>query len=180
MAAFGRDIVQPNHCGPDYQNRHPMVLQAYNGFVAYQSLYQAGCLRDSTGNYCTWSHHIRAGISKLTSTLRLGFANAITNTTSNTDSYPYYLPLGVGLPGGSRPTCNSCLRDTMAIFNTAAANRTQPVSQTYSDASQQINMGCGPEFANTTVANGAPALGTGGGLAPLVAVLVALYILFLQ
>ncbi|KAJ9665477.1 hypothetical protein H2201_004359 [Coniosporium apollinis] len=159
MAAYGRDIVQPNHCGPDYQNRHPMVLQAYNGFIAYQPLYQAGCLRDSTGNYC--------------------FANAITNTTSNTDSYPYYLPLGVGLPGGSRPTCNSCLRDTMAIFNTAAANKTQPISQTYSDASQQINMGCGPEFANTTVANGAPALGTSGGFAPLVAVLVALYILLL-
>lgn len=108
-----------------------------------------------------------------------GFANAITNTTSNTDSYPYYLPLGVALPGGSRPTCNACLQETMAIFNTAAANKSQPVSQTYLEASQQINMGCGPEFANTTVASSAPALDTGAGFAPLVAILMILYTLLL-
>lgn len=53
MAAFGRDITKTENCGSDYQNRHPMVLQAYYGFIAYQPLYQAGCLRDSTGNYCT-------------------------------------------------------------------------------------------------------------------------------
>lgn len=81
----------------------------------------------------------------------LGFANAITNTTSTSDAYPYYIPLGVALPGGSRPTCNQCLKQTMGIFATAASNATQPVSQTYGNAAQQINIGCGPDFVNDTV-----------------------------
>ncbi|KAF2816334.1 uncharacterized protein BDZ99DRAFT_376295 [Mytilinidion resinicola] len=150
MNEFGRAIKNESNCAVDYAQDSPLVLQAYNGFLAYQPLYQAGCLRDARGNYC--------------------FANAITNTTAVVDSYPYYLPLGVSLPATSRPTCSTCLQDTMAIFSSFAGNTTQPISQTYGDAAQQIDVGCGPTFVNQTAAplkGGAG--GIGAGLTPMFA-----------
>ncbi|OCK76896.1 hypothetical protein K432DRAFT_385103 [Lepidopterella palustris CBS 459.81] len=160
MNEFGKNIKNDSNCAVDYANDNPLVLQAYNGLIAYQPLYQAGCLRDNRGNYC--------------------FANAITNTTAVTDSYPYYLPLGVSLPGSSRPTCNTCLQDTMALFSSFAANVTQPLSQTYALAAQQIDIGCGPSFVNQTAA---PLKGDAGAvgvnMAPTITLLIMLLALFL-
>ena len=81
----------------------------------------------------------------------LGFADAITNTSSPTDSYIYYLPLGIALPGGARPTCSQCLNKTMAIFANAASNASQPISANYISAAQEIDLGCGPNFVNATI-----------------------------
>jgi hypothetical protein len=119
-------------CGQDYHNENPIVQQARNGLVAYEPLYRAGCLKnDNTGNFC--------------------FADAITNTSSASDAYPYYLPLGIALPAASRPTCNQCLQNTMNIFASAAVDKNQPLAQTYVLAAQQIDLGCGPTFVNSTV-----------------------------
>ena len=52
MNEFGRTIKNDSNCAADYATDNPLVLQAYNGLLAYQPLYQAGCLRDSRGNYC--------------------------------------------------------------------------------------------------------------------------------
>ncbi|KAM3418366.1 hypothetical protein BST61_g4365 [Cercospora zeina] len=112
---------------------NPSVVQAYNGFLAYDALYHAGCLDDSSGRYC--------------------YANAVTNASSPTSSYIYYLPLGVELPGGSRPACTTCLQNTMAIFAQAATNRTQPLNGDYQSAASQIQMNCGPTFVQATVQN---------------------------
>lgn len=108
-------------------------MVAYNGLVAYEVLYKAGCARDGgTGNYC--------------------FANAITNTSSPTDNNPYYLPLGIPLPGGSKPSCTTCLRETMQIFNEGASGKNQQaLIRTLPAAAQMINVGCGPGFANGTI-----------------------------
>jgi hypothetical protein len=130
MGDFARQLITDQNCAVDYANDNPQVLQAYNGLVAYEPLYQASCLRDDQGTYC--------------------FANAVTNTTSKTDSYPYYLPLGVPLPGGARPTCNTCLQDAMAIFSAFGGNSTQPISKTYNGAAQLIGLVCGTTFVNQT------------------------------
>lgn len=108
-----------------------MVTQAYNGFVSYPTLYHAGCLTDTDGNYC--------------------FSNAVTNTSSPSSSYIYYLPLGVKLPGGARPACNTCLQNTMAIFAETAGNSSQPLSQDYVTAAEQVQMNCGPQFVDSSV-----------------------------
>ncbi|KAI9844380.1 MAG: hypothetical protein M1838_002204 [Thelocarpon superellum] len=131
MADFATQIRDDTTCGADFQRQNPLVLQAYNGFIAYAPMYQAGCLRDSSGDYC--------------------FADAITNFTSPTDSYVYYVGLGLPLPGGSRPTCNSCLQNTMSIFANASSNSSQPVSQQYVQTAQVIDLNCGPNFVNTTI-----------------------------
>ncbi|KAH9863225.1 hypothetical protein IAQ61_009502 [Plenodomus lingam] len=132
LDGFARELVSPTACETDYDNNNPLVLQAYNGLVAYQPSYQASCLRDNQGNYC--------------------FANAVSNSSSPTDSYAYYLPIGQEMPGGSRPTCNSCLQQAMGVFSRYANNATQPVSKTYTTAAQQLSISCGSTFVNVTAA----------------------------
>jgi len=131
MASLATQLRSNSNCGYDYSDENALVMQAYNGFVSYSSIYQAGCLKDPQGNYC--------------------FANAITNVSSPSDSYVYFLPLGIALPGASRPTCSKCLQDTMNIFAGAAGNLSQPVSTTYVSAAVQIDQGCGPTYVNSTV-----------------------------
>jgi len=159
MASLARDIRSDSNCGADYASRNPVVLQAYAGLVAYEPLYHAGCLKNSRGSYC--------------------FADAVTNTSSPSDSYVYYLPLGLSLPGGSMPTCDTCLQNTMAIFSNAAANSSQPISGDYVNAAQQIDMSCGPSFVNTTVAvlSGAPSLPFSSTLLATITLLLAFALL---
>ncbi|MCJ1478506.1 hypothetical protein MMC13_007186 [Lambiella insularis] len=131
MSTLAGQIRDDANCGQDYADQNSLVVQAYNGLVSYAPLYQAGCLKDSQGSYC--------------------FANAVTNASSPSDPFPYYLPLGFSLPGASRPTCSSCLQQTMNIFAAAASNLTQPVSLDYNNAAVQIDQVCGPTFVNSTV-----------------------------
>ncbi|KAI9890908.1 MAG: hypothetical protein M1814_003548 [Vezdaea aestivalis] len=156
MADLARNIKADNNCGQDFRLQNPIVLQAYNGFLAYQPLYQAGCLKSPTGSYC--------------------FADAITNTSSPTDSYVYFLPLGVALPGGSRPTCNKCLAETMQIFQSSAGNATLPISNTYVEAAQQIQRFCGPTFVNSNVVMKGAAPSSASS--PILATLVLVFTLF--
>ncbi|KAK4900280.1 hypothetical protein LTR27_002504 [Elasticomyces elasticus] len=118
MASLARQIQQESNCGADLQMQNPTVLQAYDGLVAFQPLYQAGCLKDADGAYC--------------------LANAMTNTSAPTSSYIYYLAL-------------DCLRNTMAIFATAATNSSVPLNEDYTAAAQQVDASCGSEFAQASV-----------------------------
>lgn len=132
MASLASQLVQDANCGQDYRNGNPLVTQAHGGMVSYEPLYRATCLTNSgTGNYC--------------------FADAITNTTNPADSYPYYTALGTSLPAATRPNCDKCLQDVMNIFAGYAVDRNQPVAAIYTATAQQIALGCGPDFVNTTV-----------------------------
>jgi hypothetical protein len=68
----------------------------------------------------------------------------------------------------------------MAIFANAASNGSQPVSQTYQQAAEQINMGCGPNFTDSNVQVTSAAASTPlPALAPSAALLTLLfYLLF--
>ena len=155
MATLAEEIQSQDNCGADLQMQNPIVVQAYNGLIAYQPLYHAGCLTDPDGNYC--------------------FANAVTNASAPSSSYVYYLPLGVVLPAGTQPTCDKCLENTMTIFATYASNSSQPLNMDYGTAAQQIDMTCGPRFAEAAVqSNSAPKVlvkTTGLGVVPLIVVL---------
>lgn len=133
MANLARQIQSPRTCGDDLEMQNPQVLQAYHGFLAYEPVYRAGCLQNpETGSYC--------------------FANALTNASAPTSSYIYYLPLGVQLPGGTRPACSQCLIDTMAVFASNAGNSSQPVSKTYGQAASMVEMSCGPGYVEDIAA----------------------------
>ncbi|KAJ9137258.1 C6 zinc finger domain containing protein [Pleurostoma richardsiae] len=127
------NLTDPSNCGADYQLGNSVVVQAYIGLLSYQTLYSATCLKDSdTSLYC--------------------FANAVTNLTTPSNVYIYYLPLNISLPGSSIPSCSSCLEQTMAIYQAATADRKEAIFNTYESAAQQINTLCGPSFVNGTLA----------------------------
>ncbi|EMC94786.1 hypothetical protein BAUCODRAFT_56498, partial [Baudoinia panamericana UAMH 10762] len=130
MSWFAQQIQLQSNCGADLALQNPMVVQAFNGFLGYAPLYHAGCLTDTTGSYC--------------------FADAVLNQSAPSGSYVYYLPLGVQLPAGTRPTCNTCLQNTMSIFASAASNKSVPLSEDYTAAAQQVDIDCGPNFVSTS------------------------------
>ena len=143
MAYLASELISNSHCGADYRNQNPLVGQAHAGFVAYQAVYQATCLKSSeTGNYC--------------------FADAITNQLNPSDSYPYYTAVGLSLPPGSHPTCSMCLKDTMSIFAGYAKDTSQPLAKTYINTAEEIDVNCGAGFANTNVPVGTMTSSTNG------------------
>jgi hypothetical protein len=132
MTSLASQLVSSDNCAQDYANQNPLVAQAHAGLVAYQPVYLATCLKSNdTGNYC--------------------FADAITNQANPSDAYPYYAAIGLNLPAAARPTCNNCLQSTMAIFAGYARDKMQLLSTTYIPTAQQIDLNCGPTFANITV-----------------------------
>jgi len=148
LASLAANISAPANCASDLATQNPLIQQAELGLKAYKPLYSASCLRNpQTSSYC--------------------FADAITNATSPTDSYIYYLPLNISLPGGSQPTCNACLKSSMAIFSAASSDRKSAIANTYLTAAQQINVQCGPGFVNSSLAaetkSSAPGLVPGFG-----------------
>lgn len=133
MSHFAGNMTLPSTCAGDLQLRNPLIEEAFLGLTAYKTLYTASCLRHPvTSAYC--------------------FANAITNTSSPADSYIYFLPLNVSLVGGSQPTCDACLHNTMAVFEAASADRSQAVATTYVSAAMQVNVHCGPTYVNSSLA----------------------------
>lgn len=52
MSRLAQDIRKQSNCGQDYTDQNPLVIQAYNGLIAYEPLYRAGCLKSATGSYC--------------------------------------------------------------------------------------------------------------------------------
>ncbi|PHH66208.1 hypothetical protein CDD82_1571 [Ophiocordyceps australis] len=127
-----QNLTTDANCKTEIDQGHSRVLQAWRGLKAYRVLYTATCLQDETTNaYC--------------------FANAVTNLTTPSDSFLYFLPYGLALPGASAPTCSWCTKQTMQIFQAASANRQHFIASKYEDAANQINVVCGPDFVNSTL-----------------------------
>lgn len=133
MAAYAANITSTSACASDLSSQNPTIQQARLGLLAYRTLYSASCLRNpSTSAYC--------------------FADAITNSSSPTDSYIYFLPLNISLVGGSQPTCDSCLKNTMSVFEAASSDRSSALASDYVSAAMQVNVNCGPNFVNQSLA----------------------------
>ncbi|KAK6536992.1 hypothetical protein TWF281_001196 [Arthrobotrys megalospora] len=131
MNELGKALLDSSNCGADFKVRNPVVIQAYASFISYGVMFAAGCQRSETG-FC--------------------YADAVTNSTNAADTYVYLMPLGISIPGGARLTCSTCLQKTMRIYSAAAVNTSLPISSTYGAGANLINLGCGPNFVNTTVA----------------------------
>ncbi|KAK2791829.1 hypothetical protein FQN51_002016 [Onygenales sp. PD_10] len=133
MEELATAIKSPNACKADFELEQPLVVRAYNSMLAYTSIYEATCLvNPDTNNYC--------------------FADAM--GTGSENSYVYFLPLGLPMPGSSSPTCSKCLQATMQRFSNAAKIKGQPIVNTYVAAAEQININCGPSFVVAAVAVG--------------------------
>ncbi|KFY07753.1 hypothetical protein V492_06853 [Pseudogymnoascus sp. VKM F-4246] len=143
-------------CAADLAVGNSMATMALTGLLAYPSLRTATCLKSSTGSYC--------------------FADATTNSTSDEDSYVYYMGVGHSLPSTTKMTCNTCLRDVVGVFGAAAANRTVPVSKVYAEGAGVVNSVCGAGWVNETLPSAftGAAVAVAQGAGSVVGVVVAL------
>jgi len=148
IAGLASNISNTHNCAEELRAENPLIQQAQLGLLAYQPLFTASCLRSASNSYC--------------------FADAVTNASSPTDSYIYYLPLNISLPGGSQPTCDSCLQNTMSVFENTSANRSSVLAGNYVGAAQMINLQCGPDFVAQTLApevkSAASSIGSGANV----------------
>ncbi|KAJ6446424.1 C6 transcription factor [Purpureocillium lavendulum] len=140
LSQAAQNLTTESNCKAELDQRQPQVLQAWRGLKAYQVLYKATCLQDtSTSMYC--------------------FANAVTNLTTPSDASLYFMPFGLALPSSSTPSCNYCTQETMGIYRTASADRQQFVADKYEDAAKVIDKTCGPNFVNGTLPKAQSAAG---------------------
>jgi hypothetical protein len=140
MDNLATNLTLQSTCQQDYDLGNPQIHSAQAGLLAYKPLYAATCLRSKeTSSYC--------------------FADAVTNKSSPTDGYVYWIPLNNSMPADATPTCSQCLKDTMAIFSVAEAGgrdgkgANKALGYTYSPAAHLINVKCGPQFVGTTLAS---------------------------
>ena len=163
MSSYAIQIRDDANCGPDYRLGNPLVVAAYVGFQAYEPMYNAGCLKASSSPSSASSNSATDSKSSFPSSSSADEYCFVASTDENAapaDNYIYSLPLGVPLPGASRPTCSPCLKKTMQYFATAAQNMSTPLSKDYSGAALQVNDGCGPNWVNASVT---PIKGSGDG-----------------
>ncbi|KAJ2988053.1 hypothetical protein NUW58_g4177 [Xylaria curta] len=128
-------LIADANCGKEYDRENALVVQAYRGMKTYDTVYRATCLTDvdnRSSPYC--------------------FASAVTNRTTTSNAYLYYLPFNSTLPVDIYPACGSCTQQTMGIYQAATSNRKAEIANTYPRAAEQINSMCGNNFVNTSLA----------------------------
>lgn len=141
MDRAAQNLSSSANCKAELDEGQNLVQQAYRGLSAYRVLYAATCLQDErTQSYC--------------------YAQAVTNSSTPSDAYLYFMPYGLALPGASTPTCSWCTRMTMEIYRSSTRDRRQLVASKYEGAARQVNTLCGPEFVNSTLPRAEIAAGT--------------------
>lgn len=141
---LAKTLISDDNCGKEYDLQNALVVQAYQGMKTYDTVYRATCLLDDDSKLSAYC-----------------FANAITNASTTSNAYLYYLPFNSSLPDNAAPACSSCTRQTMEIYQNATSNRKADIANTYPSAAAQINMECGSNFVNTSLASVATSSATG-------------------
>ncbi|KAI0883368.1 uncharacterized protein GGS22DRAFT_29515 [Annulohypoxylon maeteangense] len=131
-------LKSDDNCGEDYDKQNALVVQAYKGMKAYEEIYGATCLTNpETSAYC--------------------FVNAVTNLTTASNVYLYNLPFNATLPSTALPACDYCTSETMKIYQSASADRSKWIANTYVSAAQQIDSECGATFVSAELPAALPA-----------------------
>jgi hypothetical protein len=52
MQSLATELKTASACMSDYDAENQLVMQAYNGLIAYPVMYQAACMQDDNGDYC--------------------------------------------------------------------------------------------------------------------------------
>ncbi|KAI1777744.1 hypothetical protein F4818DRAFT_324456 [Hypoxylon cercidicola] len=134
---LAEQLKSDDNCGEDYEKQNQVVIQAYKGLKSYEELFGAGCLQNpETSAYC--------------------FVTAVTNLTTSSNVYLYNLPLNSSLPASALPACDYCTSETMKIYQSATADRTKYIANTYVQAAEQIDQECGANFVSAALAEALP------------------------
>ncbi|KAH2506846.1 hypothetical protein KXW68_000693 [Aspergillus fumigatus] len=141
------DLLKADACGKDYELGNPLVASAYTGFITYEPVYRAACLKNpDTKDYC--------------------FVDAATNASSPQNLDTYSIPAGYTTDEAPWPTCNECLQASMDIFSRWAQVDGQPLTTSYLPSALALNRHCGDNFANVNITVGEKAKTTSGAWKP--------------
>lgn len=145
MTSAASNLTEEANCKQEFDAGLTLVMQVYNGLLNYRTMYSATCLQNpDTDQYC--------------------YAGAVTNTSSASDSYLYYLPYNLSLSASTTPSCSWCNRRTMDVFHAASADRDLLIAETYVGAARIFDNWCDPGFANATLADEDDGSAAGPGL----------------
>ncbi|KAI0390801.1 hypothetical protein F5Y17DRAFT_468659 [Xylariaceae sp. FL0594] len=168
--ALASRLIDDATCGKDYELGNALVVDAYMGMRTYETVYRATCLMSDSSDSSHSSSSSSPGGKNFSSksdpdpdpdggdggdadgAKTYCFANAVTNRSTPSNAYLYYLPFNHTLPPTSAPACGSCTKQTMQIYQAATADRKSDIASSYAAAASQINAECGPGFVNTTLA----------------------------
>ncbi|KAF7121947.1 hypothetical protein CNMCM5793_009501 [Aspergillus hiratsukae] len=141
-------LLKDDACGEDYKLGNPLVSDAYTGFLTYEPVHRAACLKNpKTNDYC--------------------FVDAVTNASAPQNFDTYSIPWGYPIVSEPWPTCNECLQATMDIFSRWAQVDGQPLDTSYLPSALALNRHCGENFANVNITVGSKksAVTSGAGAA---------------
>ncbi|KAI0327538.1 hypothetical protein GY45DRAFT_1256727 [Cubamyces sp. BRFM 1775] len=125
MAWFAENIK--TQCKKDIAANNSIVTDAVAGLAAYDLMREVGCQTDAlTNTYC----YVEAA------------------QAHPADLYLYALPLGLGLPNQTVPSCTSCVKNMMQKFVSDGLNLSA-LRETYPSAATVLNSACGGDFAST-------------------------------
>ncbi|GIK02169.1 hypothetical protein Aspvir_006214 [Aspergillus viridinutans] len=129
------NLLKDDACGKDYKLGNPLVANAYTGFITYEPVHRASCLKNpATNDYC--------------------FVDAATNASSPQDLDTYSIPAGYPTDEAPWPTCNKCLQASLDIFSHWAQVDGQPLTTSYLPSAMALNRHCGDNFANVNITVG--------------------------
>lgn len=112
-------------CSQEKSDRNQMVLQALAGLQLYSLMREVACTADpSLSVYC----YVEAASS-----------------SNPSDMYFYSLPFGTPLPNNTTPTCSTCTKSIMNLFEKAAGS-TDGLKQTYNRAAALTSSQCGSNY----------------------------------
>lgn len=110
-----------------------MVVNTLQGLQAYSLMRDTACLVDQqTNSYC--------------------YVEAVRNTNPS-DLYFYQLPLGIGLPPNTTPSCSACTKSVMQLY--AQSNNLTALTSTYNTAATIADSACGEGYVQQASITGA-------------------------
>jgi len=128
MDWHAQEIMNPDTCGQDIEDKESLAVTALEGFRAYRMMRQAGCLINPvTEAYC--------------------YVEAVASLLPN-DLYFWTTAIGTPLPNSTIPTCSTCTQSLLATFSEYANDSSLLVSETYPFAAQKAEQKCGSSYAN--------------------------------
>ena len=164
LLSLAKDLLNHKNCGRDYGLGNPLVVDAYQGLIAYEAVYRASCLKSSqTGRYCF--------VDALSSPPAGSNSSRHSSTSPPPGDYDMFsVPLGYPLtqdpaeqhgegdnPAKEDPflSCNECVRREMEVYAGFARRDGQPVAGSYLPSAQVVNRWCGEGFVDLNITLGA-------------------------
>ncbi|KAH8552911.1 hypothetical protein BGW37DRAFT_487675 [Umbelopsis sp. PMI_123] len=145
MQQYATQMVDSKNCGTDIQSNNTIAVATLYDFESYQPMQSAGCLQDTTGEYC----YVQA--------LNMSQGTSI-----------YYLPEGSVLPNSTytqlKFQCNNCNAKILSLYSNYSTVQSEPINSVWQQALTVVNETCGTAYLQSAGINYTSTAASGGNL----------------